>query len=154
MFPEMRRKKQMLTEEECIEILRTAQTGILGVNTKEYPSMTPLNFVYDHHTIYFHSAKEGYKIQAIQENPKVSFSVVSKDEVKPEEFSTCYESVMVYGTASLLEDTNDKIDILKKLVDKYCEATPEETMIEINKFLTQTAIICMKIDHVIGKYHK
>ena len=47
MFREMRRKKQELSKEECIDILQTAKTAVLGVVGDDgYPYTVPINFVY------------------------------------------------------------------------------------------------------------
>ena len=45
MFREMRRKKQELSKEECIDILQTAKTAVLGVvGDNGYPYTVPINF--------------------------------------------------------------------------------------------------------------
>ena len=47
MFREMRRKKQELSKEECIDILQTAKTAVLGVvGDNGYPYTVPINFVF------------------------------------------------------------------------------------------------------------
>ena len=56
----MRRFKQQLSEEECLEILKTAKRGVLAVLGDEgYPYAVPLDFVYEDGKIYFHCAKQG-----------------------------------------------------------------------------------------------
>ena len=72
MFREMRRKKQKLTEKQCIDILKRAKTATLALHgDDEYPYSVPMNFVYEDGKIYFHGAKSGHKIDAIKNNPKV-----------------------------------------------------------------------------------
>ena len=52
---EMRRKKQLLSNEECIEILKSCATGIMAVNGDDgYPYTVPLNYVYEDGKILFH----------------------------------------------------------------------------------------------------
>ena len=76
MFREMRRKKQELSKEECIDILQTAKTAVLGVvGDNGYPYTVPINFVYANDKIYFHSAKNGHKIDAIN---KCRFALLIK----------------------------------------------------------------------------
>ena len=73
MFRKMRRKKQELTEKQCLDILRRAKTATLALSGDDgYPYSVPMNFVYEDGKIYFHGAKEGHKIDAIKNNPKVS----------------------------------------------------------------------------------
>ena len=94
MFREMRRKKQELSKEECIDILQTAKTAVLGVvGDNGYPYTVPINFVYANDKIYFHGAKNGHKIDAINKCNKVSLCVVDKDDVIEEELTTYFKSV-------------------------------------------------------------
>lgn len=39
-----------------------------------------MNFVYEDGKIYFHGAKEGHKIDAIKNNPKVSMSIIDQED--------------------------------------------------------------------------
>ena len=103
MFREMRRKKQELSKEECIEILQTAKTAVLGVvGDNSYPYTVPINFVYADDKIYFHGAKSGHKIDAINKCNKVSLCVVDKDDIVEEELTTYFKSVILFGKARIL----------------------------------------------------
>ena len=73
MFREMRRKKQQISKEECINILNQEKRGALAVNGEDgYPYVIPVNFYYDEpaETLYFHGAKTGHKIDSIQKDSK------------------------------------------------------------------------------------
>ena len=71
MFREMRRKKQKLTEKQCIDILKRAKTATLALHGDDgYPYSVPVNYVYLDGKIYFHGAKSGHKIDAIKNNSK------------------------------------------------------------------------------------
>ena len=73
MFPAMRRAKQALSPQECQAILERGRTCILAVSGAEgYPYAVPLNYVYQDGKLYFHCAKQGQKLDAIRQNPKVS----------------------------------------------------------------------------------
>lgn len=81
MFRKMRRKKQELTEKQCLDILRRAKTATLAWSGDDgYPYSVPMNFVYEDGKIYFHGAKEGHKIDAIKNNPKVSMSIIDQED--------------------------------------------------------------------------
>ena len=78
MFRPMRRFKQQLTQEECVEILNTEVRGVLSVlGDDDYPYGIPIDFYYNQqeNKIYFHGAKEGHKIDSIKKHNKVSFCV-------------------------------------------------------------------------------
>ena len=78
----MRRKRQQLSEEECIDILNNATSGTLALlGDGGYPYSLPISFVYADGKIFFHSALKGHKIDAIRSCDKASFSVIQKDEV-------------------------------------------------------------------------
>ena len=89
MFREMRRKKQQLSTKECVEILRKRTSGVLAVFGEDgYPYAVPISYVYEDGKIYFHSAKAGHKIDAIQQNSKVSFCIIDQDQVVPEKYTS------------------------------------------------------------------
>ncbi len=153
MFREMRRFKQALTENECIDILNTNTNGVLAVSgDDEYPYAVPLSYVYCNGNIYFHSATQGHKIDSIKRQDKVSFCVVSEDNIVPEKFTTYYKSVIAFGRVEILSDEEDKINALILLSKKYspCESV-ENTKKEIDSSLNRVEILKLKIDYLSGK---
>ena len=53
----MRRAKQQLPEQECVDILNNAYRGFLSViGDGGYPYTIPINFYHEDGKIYFHSA--------------------------------------------------------------------------------------------------
>ena len=109
MFREMRRKNQKLTEKQCLAILRRAKTAV------------PMNFVYEDGKIYFHGAKEGHKIDAIKNNPKVSMSIIDQEDVIEEELTTYFRSVILFGKARILQEDNEIYHAIETLGLKYNE---------------------------------
>ena len=78
MFRKMRRFKQELSHEECVEVLKTQPRGVLSVLGEDgYPYGLPMTHWYNEvdGKIYFHCAGEGHKIDAIRACDKVSFCV-------------------------------------------------------------------------------
>ena len=74
MFREMRRFKQQVSQDECKKILKDEKRAAFSVIGDEgYPYTIPINFYYEEadHTIYFHGAREGHKMDAIQKCNKV-----------------------------------------------------------------------------------
>ena len=71
MFREMRRFKQQVSQDECKKILKDEKRAAFSVIGDEgYPYTIPINFYYEEadHTIYFHGAREGHKMDAIQKD--------------------------------------------------------------------------------------
>ena len=105
-FRPMRRTRQELSPAETEDILRRGSDGVLAVLGDEgYPYAVPLNYVYKDGKIYFHCAKEGHKFDALMAESKVSFCVVDRNDVIPDEFATYYKSAVAFGHARLLEGT-------------------------------------------------
>lgn len=77
------------------QLIDNATCAIIGVIGDEgYPYTFPISHALDKEgeKIYFHSARAGHKIDAIRKEPKVSFSVVGKDDVISAEYTTYFKS--------------------------------------------------------------
>lgn len=108
MFREMRRNKQLLSNNESVEILKNGTSGVLALlGDNEYPYAVPISYVYDNSKIYFHGAKSGHKIDAIRKCNKASFCVIAQDEIHPEKYTTYFKSVITFGKIRILEDENE-----------------------------------------------
>ena len=152
-FREMRRKKQALSQQEIAQILQQETSGVLAlIGDEVYPYAVPISYVHDGEKLYFHSAKSGHKLDAIQQNAKASFCVVAKDTVVPEEYTTYFQSVIVFGQIRLIQDERAKRAAIEKLAGKYApEATTMELEQEINREWNPLCLLEMTIDHVTEK---
>jgi nitroimidazol reductase NimA-like FMN-containing flavoprotein (pyridoxamine 5'-phosphate oxidase superfamily) len=125
---EMRRIRQKMSEEKVEKVLERNTNGVLGVYGEDgYPYTVPLSFVYQDGAIYFHSAAEGHKIDAIRKNPKVSFTVVDEDTIVGAEYTTYFRSVIAFGTAELVTDEAERRRAFLGLMEKYCPEESEES---------------------------
>ena len=108
-FRPIRRKTLALDAEETERILTGGSYGVLSLSGDGgYPYGVPVNYVYDGKAIYIHSATIGHKVDAITKNSAVSFTVVERHDVRPEQFATSYTSVIVFGIAEFVTDTAGK----------------------------------------------
>lgn len=152
MFRELRRKKQQLNKKNTIDLLIKGTSGILAVlGDHDYPYAVPLSYVYHNDKIYFHSATTGHKLDAIKKHEKVSFAVIGSDDVKPEEFTTYYNSVVIFGKACIVEDHDEKMESLKVLTRKYSPNLEEAMEKEIESAFERLSMIAISIDHMTGK---
>lgn len=152
MFRDMRRKKQLLPEEESMEILKSATAGVLGVTgDDDYPYTVPISYSVEGDRIFIHSAVEGHKIDGIKKNDKVSLAVIDQDEIVQETFTTHYKSVVAFGRARILTDDGEKRFALESLIKKYSPDFVEEGEEYIKKDWDRVAIIEVKIEHMTGK---
>lgn len=151
MFREMRRKRQILSPGESEGILERMTYGTLALHGDGgYPYAVPVSYVYAGGKIYFHSAVEGHKMDAIRRDARVSFCVVERDDVRPAEFTTYFRSVVVFGKARILTDEAEKRAALELLADKYSHGEPGLEA-EIAKGFDHLLMVCVNIDHLTGK---
>lgn len=151
MFREVRRKNRELPEEYIDSILHKGEYGILGTQCEDgFPYATPMSYVYLNDRIYFHCALEGLKTDNIRYNDKVSFTVVTDVETLPDQFSTRYQSVVIFGRASFITG-NEKDEVLSEIISKYAHEFPEEGKIYIERLKDRTQIIGIEILHRSAK---
>jgi oxaloacetate decarboxylase beta subunit len=99
-----------------------ADIGRISMCKNGDPYVVPVCFVYFNGSVYFHSKKTGKKVDYIKNNPKVCFQVdehklsLSKDPCKS---TMKYRSAIIYGKAEVLKDEKEKINVLKKIIEKY-----------------------------------
>ena len=152
MFREMRRSKQQLPREVAVEILERNTSGVLALSGDEgYPYAVPMSYVYAEGKIYFHSAKSGHKIDAIQRNEKASFCVIDQDQIVPEKYTTFFRSVIVFGRLRLVEDVEEMRRIAATLAMKYSADFNEGIPKEINASIRNMAVLELTIDHITAK---
>lgn len=151
MFREMRRKKQLLPEDACLAILQKGTSGVLAVlGDDAYPYAVPLSYVYHAGKLYFHCAKAGHKLDAIQNNPKASFCVIAQDEIVPEKFTTYFQSVIAFGKVRILENGEEKREAISLLAEKYAPGGAGKQA-EIEKGWNALCMLEMQIEHLTGK---
>lgn len=153
MFREMRRKRQLLSQEDTQKVLYQGTSGVLAVSgDNDYPYAVPLSYVYDGQKIYFHSAKSGHKLDSISKNPKASFCVIDKDQIVPEEYTTYFRSVIVFGTIRILQDEAEKREAIEKLAVKYApDDTEENRKRAIEREWKPLCMLEMTPEHISGK---
>ena len=148
----MRRSRQQLSQQECVEILQRATSGVLALNGDAgYNYAVPLSFAYVDGKIHFHCAKKGHKIDAIRRNPRVSFCVIDQDLVDPANLTTLFRSVISFGHARILEDPDEIRASARLLGMKYAPDYPEKAEEEINQTFDRLCCVEITIDHMTGK---
>lgn len=153
MFPAMRRKKQLLSQEETAAVLARGSSGVLALAGENgYPYAVPLSYVYDGGRLYFHCARSGHKLDAIRRCEKASFCVIDQDQIIPEEYTSYFRSVIAFGRVRILEDEGEKRAAIEKLALKYApDSTVEDRKQVIQKEWEPLCMLEMELDHVTGK---
>ena len=151
MFRKMRRYKQELSAEDCINMLINEPRGVLGLlGDDDYPYTVPMSHAYADGKIYFHGAKEGHKNDAVKKYSKASYCVVDKGIKNEGEWWYTFKSVIVFGEIRILEDNDEKIEKLRHLGNKFFP-TPEDTENEIKRLLDKTEVYELSVEHISGK---
>ena len=150
----MRRKDRTITQEEAIAVLNRAEYGVLStVSENGKPYGVPLNFCIDSHSIYFHCAVEGQKIDNIKHNKSVSFCAVGRTEILPDKFSTKFESVIASGEAEEVF-AHEKQRALEGLVCKYSPVFMDQGKKYIEALGEKTRVFKIIITNLSGKARK
>jgi len=130
MFRELVRKKQQISNEECVELLKEELRGVLSVQGDDgYPYGLPINHYYNEADgcLYFHSGMTGHKIDALRRDSKASFCVYDQGYRREGEWALNIKSVIVFGRIEIIEDKETIYDISRKLSHKF---TRDEAYIE------------------------
>ena len=113
MFRDLLRKKQQLTEEDCIDLLIRETRGVLSVLGDDgYPYGMPMNHYYcaEDGLIYFHCGKVGHRLDALRGHDKVSFCVYDHGSREEGEWALHVRSVIVFGRITVIDDMEKIIE--------------------------------------------
>lgn len=150
-FRPMRRSKQALDIEETLRILEHAYRGVLSViGDGGYPYSIPVNYVFEDGKLYFHSAREGHKIDAIRACDKACFMVLGEPEKESGDWWFHVKSVICFGRVRLLDVDADRIERLRSIGRKYF---PEGYDIEsdITRNGPRAEVLEFSVEHMSGK---
>ncbi len=153
MFRDIARKKQKLSSDDCIGLLKNEKRGVLSVIGDDgYPYGLPINHYYDAEDgkLYFHSGKTGHKIDAIKNCNKASFCVYDSGYRRSGEWALNFRSVIVFGRTEIVTDHDKAIEISKKLSLKF---TDDEKYIEneVKGFGQAVLVFALVPEHITGK---
>ena len=148
----MRRKEKEITDIKEIEsIIQKSQVCRLALADAGLPYIVPLCFGYKNKMLYFHSAKEGQKIDILRRNRQVCFEFDIDARVRSGKTACAwgmgYKSVIGYGTASLVEDSEEKQKALDIIMRQYSEGKFEYPA----KNLAEMLVIRVNISRMTGK---
>lgn len=161
MFRQMRRINQQLPEPVVSAILKQGAYGVLSVQGDDgYPYGVPLNYVISGQingktdgclSLYFHCAKSGHKLDGLKRSEKVSFCIVNDDEVLPEEFTTAYASVIVFGRAVVVDQEEERLWALRLISERFSPGYKEAGEEAIKKYQNAVEIVRLDVESVTGK---
>lgn len=153
-----RMKQHQLSKEEIDDVLKNEQVGRIAThNENGYPYIVPVHYIICDEKIYIHGLIKGQKISNLIANNKVGFEVDHMGEIIPDDENPCdtntaFKSVIILGTAKMIEDKAIKEKILHAIVEKY---TPQLSHLSFpEKMMKATGVIEIKPIEITGKYYK
>ena len=152
-FRPMRRNKQELSREECIRLLLQEPRGVLSVlGEGGYPYGMPINQYYcpENGRLYFHTAREGHRLDAIRAHDKVSLCVYDEGYRKEGEWALNIRSVIVFGHIREVEDQTHALEMIRGLARKF---TDDEAYIqhELTSAAPRVLVLELTPEHITGK---
>ncbi len=153
---------EIKSKEKIKEFLDAEHVGrIASIDETGYPQIIPMNFVFLNDVIYMHSHTRGEKLDNIKRNDKVGFEVDRELEFLPSYFEdpkdasladTLYISVVIKGSAFIVEEKNEKVLALNGLMKKYQPEGGYEPLKPEMDVIDEVAIIKVTPDSIRGKY--
>jgi nitroimidazol reductase NimA-like FMN-containing flavoprotein (pyridoxamine 5'-phosphate oxidase superfamily) len=157
----VRRKEKEITHvSEKIEVIEKNKVCRLALSENDRPYIVPLNYGYSFEngalTLYFHSAKEGKKLEIIRKNPWACFEIDGDAGLiegdKPCEYSYAFQSVIGTGRIAFMETPEEKRMALNKLMRHMTGS--DEAYDFPEKALAAVAVYKMEVEEFTGKEKK
>lgn len=135
-------------------IIRNATVCRLGLLDEDIPYVVPLCFGYRDGVLYFHTSPKSRKLEMIRKHPKVCFEMdILVDPFpaeKPCDWNMRYQSVIGFGTASIIQDAAEKRAALSIIVNQYASGTHDLP----EKKVAITAVFKVAVDRMTGRQSK
>ncbi len=148
----MRRKdREIGTREEMEAVLAAAPVCRLAMCDEGRPYVVPLSFAYEEGVFYFHSAREGRKLEVLEKNPAVCIEVEDGVALKKGAtacaFGMRYRSVIAFGRAERVEGVEEKRRALERIAARYAPgAGPIEP-----EAAARTVVFRVRVEQMTGK---
>lgn len=148
----MRRKENEISDKTIMEsIILRSSVCRLALSEEGRPYIVPLCFGYKDNILYFHSAREGKKLDILRKNKRVCFEFDIDHEIV-EADNACgwtmkYQSVIGFGKGSIIDDLESKNKALDVIMQHYSRNSYEYPDSKVKK----TVIIKVEIEHMTGK---
>ncbi len=151
----VRRQDRLLEESAARELLKRGEYGILSmVDAAGGGYGVPISYVWDGEgSVYIHCAREGHKLRSMEADPRVTLTVVGRTQLRPEQLTTGYESIILRGRIGQCTEEAERMHALELLCRKYApEHKQWRRAAEASS--ARTAILRMEIAAMSGKQKK
>lgn len=149
----MRHSECLLSQETAERILREENWGVLSLHGDNgFPYGVPINYVWDNGTILMHATSENsHKLDAIKKDNKVCFTVVPEHTLDRENWTTIYKSVIVFGTAEIIDAPEEKFTAMQAFMNALAPNKLKEAMNSCNPRTAKLVMIRICPAVITGK---
>ena len=109
-----------------------------------------MNHVFLDGKLYFHCARKGHKIDAIDKHDKVSYCVMDEEVKLDDNWWYTFRNVVVFGRMFKVSD-DDLIDNVFYMMGDKFNATAEHMAAEMKYARDRVLIFELNIEHMSGK---
>lgn len=153
----MRKAKREIRDlDELEEVVRTCDSCRLAINAGVYPYIVALNYGYEFEegklTLYFHSAKEGRKLDLLRADPHVGFQMDCDHQFRHlDRGMQCtmdYRSIVGTGVVEFVEDREEFEKATRLLLAHH---NSPEGFVVTDAHVRATAILKLRVESYTGK---
>jgi len=132
-----------LSNDEARELFQTARVARLGCVVNGEPYVVPINCHLEGDRLYSHSLS-GLKISGLRDNPRACVQV---DQI---ESDLHWRSAIAFGKYEEFTNSNERADVLSKLLRRFPMLTPVESSIAIDGCSPEVVVFSINIERVTG----
>jgi nitroimidazol reductase NimA-like FMN-containing flavoprotein (pyridoxamine 5'-phosphate oxidase superfamily) len=149
-------RDHQLSTDQINDLMDNAEVGHLAtIDPDGYPYVVPVHFARVGDKIFVHGLKAGRKLDNLGRDPKICFEIMGgfKYVHGPSacETNTSYQSVVIRGLASVIDEEDAALKALDAIVAKYAPQHVGAGYTE--QGLGITAVIVIETVSVTGKYY-
>jgi nitroimidazol reductase NimA-like FMN-containing flavoprotein (pyridoxamine 5'-phosphate oxidase superfamily) len=131
-----------MDESEAWAVLNEGRLGHLGCIDQGEPYVVPINYLVADGRIYSHSLP-GRKIDALRKHPRAGLQV---EQI----LNKCHwQSAIAFGDFAEINDDQQRVSILRQLLDRFPELTPVESHLA-REGQWEAIVFSLRIDRVTG----
>jgi nitroimidazol reductase NimA-like FMN-containing flavoprotein (pyridoxamine 5'-phosphate oxidase superfamily) len=152
----MHKKEREIKSQEVLEaILKRGKFASIALSRRNQPYIVTLSYGYDaaKRALYFHTAREGLKLEFIRGNPRACGTVVEDLGYLQGECAQAFRSVVFFGKVVLVESLDEKkhgFDIMLRHLENDPDAV-RKRLLGSDRSFDRAAVLRFDIEEMTGK---
>lgn len=149
----MRRNDKEISDKDVIyQIMQKERVCRIGLSDGTIPYVLPVNYGFTENKLYFHSSRNGKKIDILKKNNNICFEIDTDIAIIKSglacKWGMQYKSVIGFGTASFIEEAEEKKRVLEIIMRHY---EPNGRFSFSERALEEVILIEVTINEITGK---